>query len=220
MRFRNRREAGRALAARLEQGEYTDPLVLALPRGGVPVAFEVARSLRAPLDVFVARKVGAPGRKEFGVGAIAEGSDEVVVTDAARALGLSSRQLAALAERERAELDRRVERYRAGAPLAQLIGRDVLLVDDGLATGVTAEAALRALRRRGPRRLVLAVPVCAPDTARRLAETAAQVVCLSAPPEFIAVGLWYDDFSPTSDEEVLDLLRRAHTTVTGESSPL
>jgi putative phosphoribosyl transferase len=183
----------------------------------VPVAYEVAAALRAPLEVFVARKVGAPGHEELGIGAIAEGSDELVVTETARALGLTSQELAALAERERTELDRRVERYRGGAPLPELEGRNVILVDDGLATGVTAEAALRALRRRKPRQLVLAVPVCAPDTARRLAETGARVVCLAAPAEFYAVGLWYDDFSQTSDAEVLDLLRRAHATTSGES---
>jgi putative phosphoribosyl transferase len=206
--FRDRRAAGRLLGARLTEEEFTNPHVLALPRGGVPVAFEVALALQAPLDVFVARKVGAPGREELGIGAIAEGSDELVVSETARALGLTSDQLAALANEQRIELDRRVEQYRAGAPLPELAGRDVILVDDGLATGVTAEAALRALRRRDPKLLVLAAPVCAPDTARRLTVVADRVVCLAAPVAFYAVGLWYDDFSQTSDAEVVDLLRR------------
>src|SRR5438034_1242529 len=127
MHFRDRREAGRALAARLRQQAFADPVVLALPRGGVPVAYEVAAVLGAPLEVFVARKVGAPGHEEFGIGAIAEGSDELIVTERARALGLTSRQLAALAQRERVELERRVEHYRGGAPLPELAGRDVIL---------------------------------------------------------------------------------------------
>ena len=207
-RFRNRRAAGEALGARLAEESFTNPLVLALPRGGVPVAYEVAVALRAPLEVFVARKVGAPGREELGIGAIAEGSDELVVSETARALGLTSRQLESLASKERIELDRRVEQYRAGAPLPELAGRDVILVDDGLATGVTAEAALRALRRRKPRRLVLAAPVCAPETAGRLGAVADRVVCLAAPTAFYAVGVWYEDFSQTSDAEVVDLLRR------------
>jgi putative phosphoribosyl transferase len=216
--FRNRREAGRALGVRLRQEAFADPVVLALPRGGVPVAYEVAVALRAPLEVFVARKVGAPGHEEFGIGAIAEGSDELIVTESARALGLTSSQLEALAQREQTELDRRVEHYRGGSSLPELAGRDVILVDDGLATGVTAEAALRALRGRDPGQLVLAVPVCAPDTARRLAAIAAKVVCLAAPAEFYAVGLWYEDFSQTSDAEVLDLLHRAHATASRDSS--
>jgi putative phosphoribosyl transferase len=208
-RFRNRREAGKTLAARLGEAPFTDAVVLALPRGGVPVAYEVAVALHAPLDVFVARKVGAPGHEELGIGAIAEGSDVLIVTESAHALGLTSAELVALAERERIELRRRVADYRGDAKLGDLKGRDVILVDDGVATGVTAEAALRALRLRDPRRLVLAVPVCAPDTARRLATIAEQVVCLAAPTDFFAVGAWYD-FSPTSDTEVLELLRAAH----------
>jgi putative phosphoribosyl transferase len=205
--FGDRREAGRLLGARLAEEAFANPHVLALPRGGVPVAYEVALALTAPLDVFVARKVGAPGREELGIGAIAEGSDELVVSETARAIGLTAHQLEALANKERIELDRRVEQYRAGAPLPELAGRDVILVDDGLATGVTAEAALRALRRREPRLLVLAAPVCAPDTARRLTSVADRVVCLAAPVAFYAVGLWYEDFSQTSDAEVVDLLR-------------
>jgi len=186
MAFRDRRDAGRALAARLGQESFADPVVLALPRGGVPVAYEVATALRAPVEVFVARKIGAPGHEELGIGAIAEGSDEIVVTEIAHALGLTWRELEALAARERVELERRVEHYRRGAPLPDLDGRDLILVDDGLATGGTAEAALRALRERDPAQLMLAVPVCAQDTARRLAAIAARVVCLSVPAEFYA----------------------------------
>ena len=218
MHFRDRREAGKLLGCRLHNESFVDPVVLGLPRGGVPVAYEVALVLGAPLEAFVARKVGAPGHEEFGIGAIAEGSDELVVTESAWTLGLSSQEIAALAAREGVELKRRVEQYRGGAPLPELGGRDVVLVDDGLATGVTAEAAVRSLRQRNPRRLIVAVPVCAPDTARRLAAIADHVVCLAAPTEFHAVGLWYEDFAATSDAEVRDLLRRAHATAnTGAS---
>jgi putative phosphoribosyl transferase len=208
-RFRDRREAGRELGTRLAREPFADPVVLALPRGGVPVGYEVAIALNAPLEVFVARKVGAPGHEELGIGAIAEGSDQLVVTKMALGLGLTSRQLELLADRERAELDRRVEKYRRGAPLPDLAGRDVIHVDDGVATGVTAEAALHALREREPNQLLLAAPVCAVDTARRLAATSVRVVCLAVPAEFYAVGVWYEDFSPTSDAEVIDLLHRA-----------
>ncbi len=208
MRFHDRTDAGRQLAEQLRGRTFVDAVVLALPRGGVPVAFEVAKALGAPLDVFVARKIGAPGQKELGVGAIAEGSDDVVASEVARMLDIDDRRLRALAERERPELDRRVAQYRDG-PLVDVTGRDVIVVDDGLATGVTAEAALRALRKRKPRSLVLAVPVAAPDVADRLKAVADDVVCILYPNDFRAVGLWYDTFSQTSDAEVNELLARA-----------
>lgn len=208
MRFRNRRQAGRLLAARLGEHTFKDPVVLALPRGGVPVGYEVAVAMSAPLDVFVARKVGAPGHEEFGIGAIAEGG-ESVMDDVVLRLGISTAAFAVLAKREETELDRRVERYRGGSSLPDLAGRDVILVDDGLATGVTAEAALKAIRRLNPARVVLAVPVCAPDSQVRLGAIADRVVCLAAPQVFRAVGVWYDDFSPTTDSEVLELLALA-----------
>ncbi len=208
MRFRNRRHAGRLLAARLGEDTFKDPVVLALPRGGVPVGYEVAVAMSAPLDVFVARKVGAPGHEEFGIGAIAEGG-ESVMDDVVLRLGISAAAFAVLANREETELDRRVERYRGGSSLPDLAGRDVILVDDGLATGVTAEAALKAIRRLNPARVVLAVPVCAPDSQVRLGAIADRVVCLAAPQAFRAVGVWYDDFSPTTDSEVLELLALA-----------
>jgi len=208
MRFHDRTDAGRQLAARLRGRPFIDPIVLALPRGGVPVAYEVANALEAPLDVFVARKVGAPGQKELGIGAIAEGSDEVVRSEVARMLDIDDRRLRVLADRERPELDRRVALYRDG-PLADVTGRDVIVVDDGLATGVTAEAALRALRHRKPHSLLLAVPVAAPDVAQRLKAIADDVVCILFPRDFRAVGLWYDSFSQTSDREVNEILARA-----------
>jgi len=207
MRFRDRTDAGRQLAERLVEERLHDALVLALPRGGVPVAAPVATGLHAPLEPFVARKIGAPGQAEFGIGAIAEGSPDVLRTGAADELGVSPARMRSLADDEREELRRRVDRYRAGADLPPVRERDVVLVDDGVATGVTAEAALRALRRLGPRRLLLAVPVCAADSARRLREVADAVVCLSTPDDLGSVGQWYDHFEQTSDEEVIALLR-------------
>lgn len=216
MQFRNRHDAGQRLAAALVTEGLDHPVVLALPRGGVPVAYEVAVALGAPLDVFVARKVGAPGHPEFGIGAVAEGGFQVVDRRAVDGLGVSDAQFAELARRERHELGRRVRAYRADRALPELSGRDVVLVDDGLATGVTAEAALGALRARGPRRLVLAVPACAPDTAQRLRDIADAVVCVVAPESFSAVGQWYERFDQTSDAEVLDLLARGTGPLRGD----
>ncbi|NUR62669.1 MAG: phosphoribosyltransferase [Catenulispora sp.] len=209
MRFQDRIEAGRTLAELLASMDLHDPVVLALPRGGVPVAVQVGARLGAPVDVFVARKIGYPGHEEFGIGAIAEGSDEVLVGEAAERLGLDRWLVAELAPRERLEVQRRVLAYRGGRQLPELTGRDVVLVDDGLATGVTAEAALEALRSRQPRRLVLAVPVCAGDTARRLRDIADDVVCASAQENLGAVGVWYTDFHPVTDQEVVGLLSDA-----------
>ncbi|MGH8997881.1 MAG: phosphoribosyltransferase [Acidimicrobiia bacterium] len=208
-RFADRRDAGRQLARRLGETALGDPLILGLPRGGIPVAYEVAAGLSAPLEVFVARKIGAPGHEELGIAAIAEGLDEPVVTDLVARLGVSAHQLAVLAAREHEVHAGRVARYRAGRALPALGEHDVVLVDDGLATGITAEAALRALRRLRPRRLVLAVPVCSPDTANRLSGIADQVLCLSSPDEMYAVGLWYSDFTQTTDGEVVTLLERS-----------
>lgn len=188
--------------------------MLALPRGGVPVAFEVATALGSPLEVFVARKIGAPGQPERGIGAIAEAGGQAVDHHALHILGLSSQHFQTMVAGERLELERRVRRYRSGRPLPSLTRRDVVLVDDGLATGVTAEAALHALRSQRPRRLVLAVPVCASATAARLQAMADEVVCVLSPSDFHAVGLWYDDFEQTTDAEVLDLLERATGTST------
>lgn len=183
------------------------PVVLGLPRGGIPVAAEVAAALGAPLEVFVARKVGAPGHEELGIGAVAEGLDEPVLSDAARELGISPDELRGLAEHAFHELVRQVTLYRGNRPLGELAGRDVVLVDDGLATGVTANAALLALRTRRPGRLVLAVPVCARATGTRLAKVADDVVHVETPARFFSVGQWYEDFSQTTDDEVLELLR-------------
>jgi putative phosphoribosyl transferase len=206
--FRDRRDAGVQLAERLRPLALEDPVVLALPRGGVPVAAVVAEDLGATLDVLVARKVGAPGHEELGIGAVAE-EGPVVRSVVADQLGVGPTAFAGLAERARAEVDRRVARYRGDRPLPPVAGRDVVLVDDGLATGVTAEAGLAALRGRGPRRLVLAAPTAARDTVARLRLLADDVVVVATPEPFHAVGLSYERFDQTTDDEVLALLAQA-----------
>jgi putative phosphoribosyl transferase len=206
MRFVDRVEAGQRLAGVLALRHWNDPIVLALPRGGVPVGAQVAERLGAPMDVFVARKIGAPHHPEYGIGAIAEGGGVVIDRVAVEAVGVSCDDFRRLAQSERVELERRVQHYRGGRPLPDVRGHDVILVDDGLATGVTAEAALRALGTSHAARVVLAAPACAPDTAGRLRAVADDVVCVLEPEPFVAVGAHYERFDQTSDEEVLALL--------------
>jgi len=210
MRFRDRTEAGRALAAKLKKyAGRPDVLVLALPRGGVPVAYEVARELNAPLDVFLVRKLGLPEREELAMGAIATGGVRVLNEDVIRVLHVPDEVIDAVAAEQQRELERRERLYRGDRPPPEVGGRTVILVDDGLATGSTMRAAIAALRKQRPARVVVAVPVGAPDTCAEFRDEADEVVCARTPEPFFAVGLWYADFSQTTDEEVHDLLRRA-----------
>ena len=203
----DRRHAGRELAKLLPGGlTMTDPVVLALPRGGVPVAYEIARGLGAPLDVFLVRKLGTPGHPELAMGAIASGGIRVLNEDVVNALGVTPEQIDAVARREQSELERREAAYRKGRTLPSLSGRTVILVDDGLATGSTMRAAVEAVKQQSPASVVVAVPVGAPDTCSALRGLADEVVCLRTPSPFSAVGQWYRDFSQTTDEEVNALL--------------
>ncbi|WP_069817042.1 phosphoribosyltransferase [Streptomyces sp. TP-A0874] len=213
MRFRDRRQAGQELADRLreERGRLPDPVVLGLPRGGVPVADEVARALGAPLDVLVSRKIGAPFNPEFGVGAVAGEQPPIYDERSIAALGLSTDQLAAAAEEERAEVRRREALYRRGREAPELRERSVVVVDDGLATGITARAALASVHDRGAARLLLAVPVSAPDTAEAFRNAGEDLVCLYEPQGFTAVGRWYEDFAQVSDDEVVSILMAPRT---------
>ncbi|HEY3095515.1 MAG TPA: alpha/beta family hydrolase [Acidimicrobiia bacterium] len=206
MPFRDRREAGRRLAERLSGLRSSRPLVLGLPRGGVPVAFEVARALDSPLDVLVVRKLGVPFQPELGMGAVGEDGVHVLNPEVLREAGVTDAQLAEVEARERAEVERRADRLRGGRPAVALSGRTVIIVDDGLATGGTARAAIRVARERGASRVVLAVPVAPPDTVAALSREADEVIALETPEPFFAIGGWYMDFSPTSDQEVVDLL--------------
>jgi predicted phosphoribosyltransferase len=208
--YSDRREAGRLLAAQLRAyaGRH-DVLVLGLPRGGVPVAYEVARALDAPLDVFVVRKLGAPGHEELAMGAIASGGVRVLVPEVVAALGVSRRELDEAADDEYRELERRERLFRGGRAPPSYAGRTVILVDDGLATGATMRAAVEALRELGPRRIVVAVPAGAAETCAELTRLADEVICAATPEPFQAVGLWYRDFAQTSDDEVRMLLADA-----------
>ncbi|MFF3830016.1 phosphoribosyltransferase family protein [Streptomyces sp. NPDC002458] len=217
MLFTDRTDAGRQLAEALRHLERRDPVVLGLPRGGVPVAYEVARALGAPLDVIVVRKLGVPYRPELGFGAIGEGGARVISDEIVRHAGVREKDLEAVERAEEAELLRRAQTYREGRPRLPLKGRTVVVVDDGVATGATARAACQVVRAQGASHVVLAVPVASPDVAARLREDVDEVVCLSTPHLFSAVGEWYRDFSQTSDEEVVSLLARASTgTATAE----
>jgi putative phosphoribosyl transferase len=209
-RYRDRTEAGRVLAAALAPyAGRPNLLVLALPRGGVPVGFEVAQALHAPLDVMLVRKLGVPGHEELAMGAIASGGVRVLSHDIVRLLGISDRAIASVAAAEEETLRRREGLYRGGRPPADVAGRTVILVDDGLATGSTMRAAAAALKAQHPERLVAAVPIGAPETCDLLRKEVDDLVCARTPEPFYAVGMWYEDFSPTSDEEVRELLRRA-----------
>ena len=205
--FHDRRAAGRELAKRLEKyRDGRDLVVLALPRGGVPVAFEVARALDAPLDIFLVRKLGLPGHPELAMGAIATGGVRVLNDDVVRWYGVPEAVIDEVADVERIELERRGRDYREGREPVSLQGRTVLLIDDGLATGSTMKAAVQAVRAQHPARIVVAVPVAAAETCREFAEIVEEIVCVRTPEPFSAVGLWYRDFSQTTDDEVRELL--------------
>jgi predicted phosphoribosyltransferase len=219
--FADRREAGAELAAQLRHYRGRDDvIVLGLPRGGVPVAFEVAEALVAPLDVFVVRKLGMPGHPEFAMGAIASGGVRVLSDDVVRWYRVPQSAIDAVARSELAELERREREYRQGRTVMDLRGRVAILVDDGLATGATMRAAVQSVRAHEPARVVVAAPVGSTDACRQMADTADETVCARIPPDFSAVGLWYRDFSQTTDDEVRALLqRRAQRVVSEGISP-
>src|SRR6266851_3890805 len=210
MTYRDRTEAGRHLAAQLAHyADRDDVLILALPRGGVPVAYEVAKALRAPLDIFLVRKLGVPGHEELAMGAIATGGVRVLNDDAVEYLGIPSRVIDSVAANELRELERREREYRGDRPEPDVRGKTVILVDDGLATGSTMRAAAAALRLQNPARIVVAVPVSAPQTCNEYRMGVDEIICATTPHPFYGVGQWYEDFSQTTDEEVRELLEKA-----------
>jgi putative phosphoribosyl transferase len=209
-RFRDRHDAGKRLARELKQyAGRPDVVVLALPRGGVPVAYEVARELGAPLDTFLVRKLGMPGHEELAIGAIASGGVRVLNEDVLRSVPLDEATIARVAAEEQRELERREREYRGDRPLPDVQGRTVILVDDGVATGSTMRAAAVAVKQQEPERLIVAVPVAAPETCDELRNEVDDVVCALTPEPFQAIGLWYEDFAQTTDEEVRELLANA-----------
>ncbi len=220
-RFENRADAGRVLAGMLSAyANRHDAIVLALPRGGVPVAYEVALALGLPLDIFLVRKLGVPGHEELAMGAIATGGVRVLNDDVVGPLGIDEATLDSVAAREQQEMERRETAYRDGRPRPDDEGKTVILVDDGLATGSTMLVAIRALQLQLPARLVVAVPTAAPPVCSEIGREVDEIICAITPEPFYAVGLWYDDFSETTDDDVRRLLRHAsrHTTVTGEQA--
>jgi predicted phosphoribosyltransferase len=210
MLFANRAEAGRTVARALSSyADRPDVLVLALPRGGVPVAYQIARALHAPLDIFLVRKLGVPGHEEMAMGAIAADGTRVINDDAVRTLDIPDDIIDVVAEEERQEIERRARAYRGDRPASDVHGKVIILVDDGLATGSSMRAAVAALRKRNPARIIVAVPVGSAQTCEEFALEADEVVCARTPDPFYAVGLWYGDFSQLSDEEVRDMLKQA-----------
>lgn len=217
--FRDRTEAGRALAEKLKSfANRSDVLVLALPRGGVPVAYEVARTLNAPLDVFLVRKLGVPGHEELAMGAIASGDVLVLNEDVVGYLRIPDEAIEHVARREQQELERRAREYRGESAPPDVRGRTVILIDDGLATGSTMRAAVTALRKQQPAQIIVAVPVAAESTCNEFRAEVDDIVCALTPEPFHAVGLWYEDFSQTTDEEVRDLLERTRLAQSAASS--
>lgn len=209
-RFQNRIEAGQQLATRLKSyANRPDVMVLGLPRGGVPIAYEVAKALNAPLDICLVRKLGVPGHKELAMGAIASGGVRVLNYDVISWLGISSKVIDEVAARELRELQRRDRAYRGDRPQPEIGDRTVILIDDGIATGSTIRAAIAILKPQHPKQLVVAVPVAPPQVCDELSTEVDQVVCLITPKELYAIGLWYEDFSQTTDEEVHNLLTRS-----------
>jgi len=212
MIFRDRIEAGQILAQYLRQyANRPDVIVLALPRGGVPVAYPVAEALNAPLDIIIVQKLGAPGQQELAIGAIASGGIRVINQRVVQQLGISQEEIDSITSHELEELERRERLYRGNRPPVEVKGRIVILIDDGLATGSSIRAAVAALRQRKPAQVVAAVPVASESTCEELRHEVDHVVCAMTPVPFFAVGQWYQDFSPTKDEEVRELLDRAAT---------
>jgi putative phosphoribosyl transferase len=217
--FQNRADAGRKLARSLAHLRWENPVVLALPRGGVPVGFEVAKALEAPLDVVLVRKIGSPGQPELGLGAVVDGANPRIVLneELVELVRPGRRYLEAEATRQLAEIERRRALYRPGRAPLPLTGRSVIVIDDGIATGATMKAVLQALRQSGPKRVVLGVPVAPADSLRELSTLADETVSLMTPEPFYAVGAFYRDFDQTTDEEVIDLLARAEAFVPNEA---
>lgn len=210
MLFKNRSSAGQRLAEELSKyANRPDVIVLALPRGGVPVAFEVATALNAPLDVFLVRKLGVPGQEELAMGAIAAGGVRVLNEDVVRSLNLTDTTIDQVAAKEQQELERRERLYRDDRPATNLREHTVILVDDGLATGATMRAAVMALRQQQPTQIIIAVPVSSPEICQKFEDEVDEIICAMTPRPFYSVGVWYDNFSQTTDEEVRDLLKRA-----------
>ena len=209
-RFRDRRDAGRFLAGHLEHyAGRPDVVVVGLPRGGVPVAYEVAREFAAPLDVFLVRKLGVPGHEELAMGAIAEGGLRVINHQVVRGMNISESEIEAATQREQQQLEQRGAAYRGDRQPLELRGKAAIIVDDGLATGASMRVAARAIRRHEPKQLVVAVPVAPPETCENLRFEADDVICAVTPAMFTSVGSWYDDFSQTTDDEVRELLEKA-----------
>lgn len=209
-RFRDRAEAGRMLAAQLRgYAHRPDVIVLALPRGGVPVGYEIAKALNVPLDVFIVRKLGVPGYEELAMGAIATGGVRVLNEDVVTSLRVRDEVIDMVATAEQQELERRERLYRGDRPPPDVRGRLVILVDDGIATGATIRAAVAALYQQQPTRLIVAVPIAAPETCEELSAEVDELVCVMTPEPFYAISLWYEDFSPTTDEEVREYLERS-----------